>query len=137
MTIDERLQMLINRIKAYFPAHQVEGFPEEPSGYRLMHANGALLVRYDGGDYDEPESFTTLTQGGLQYYTISVVMRNLREKEKQSGLYRVLDNLRACINGFSPQKGEKFYCIKEQFVEEENGIWVFESMFAVRTMGTY
>src|SRR5574344_1313256 len=44
---------IIKRLKADFPDLFVDGFPEKPQEFTLIHPIGALLVHYRGGNYSD------------------------------------------------------------------------------------
>ena len=51
MSINDIENQIIERLKSKIKDVQVQGFPEKPSEFRLIHPIGALLVHYQGASY--------------------------------------------------------------------------------------
>ncbi len=90
MTIKEIEEAIIERLKSKITDLVVEGFPEKPSEYKLMHHKGAILVAYAGSTYEEPAATDVVVQERKVEFDITVVMRHLRTHE---GAYQYLDTL--------------------------------------------
>lgn len=47
---------IIEKLKLSFPEILVEGFPDKPSEFILLHQIGALLVHYQGSNYTSTQA---------------------------------------------------------------------------------
>lgn len=118
---------IIDRLKANIQELHIEGFPEKPAEFKLIHPKGAILIHYQGSSYSEPKSLGCVYQQRKLEFSITVVMRNLRTHE---GAYDYTDKVREILTGFKPENCEKMYPVKEDFMSEDNGIWQYGINFA-------
>lgn len=122
MTITEIEEAILIRLKAKIQGLQIEGFPEKPYEYKLIHPKGALLVSYAGSTYSEPKSTDIVVQDRKMEFDITVVIRNLRTYE---GAYAYLETVRIALTGYRIKGCSKIYPVKEVFVSEDAGIWQY------------
>lgn len=128
MTIAEIEQAIIERLKAKVQGVLVEGFPEKPYEFNLLHSKGALLVRYVGSRFSEPEATDLIVQTRRIEFEVVVVMRHLRTHE---GAYSYLDAVRIALTGYKIPGCSKMYPVREEFISEEAGIWQYAITFAM------
>lgn len=128
MTIANIETAIIERLKSKISDVLVEGFPEKPSEYKLLHPKGALLVSYAGSTFSEPEAVDIVLQTRKIEFDITVVMRHLRTHE---GAYAYLDAVRTVLTGYRIPGCSKMYPTREQFISEENGIWQYAITFTL------
>lgn len=129
MNIEDIEQGIIGRLKDKITGVAIEGFPERPSEYNLLHAKGALLVRYAGSSFSEPRATDIIYQHRRVEFEVTVVMRHLRSHE---GAYAYLDAVRIALTGYRPYPNcEKMYPVKEEFIGEDAGIWQYAITFAM------
>ena len=62
---------IISKLKQDFPEVLVEGFPDKPSEFILLHPIGALLVHYQGGNYSETNAIAFVTQNSKKEFAIT------------------------------------------------------------------
>ncbi|OGI31341.1 MAG: hypothetical protein A2287_02810, partial [Candidatus Melainabacteria bacterium RIFOXYA12_FULL_32_12] len=113
---------IIQRIKENIPELHVEGFPEKPSEYRLIHPKGAILVHYQEAQYTESKSIGYIVQDKKLEFSVTVVARNLRNHE---GAYFYLDKIRQILTGYRPHNCSKMQPKKDDFLCENSGIWQY------------
>lgn len=130
MNILEIEQAIIERLKLKIDGIPVEPYPDKPSEYRLLHARGALLVRYVGSDFSPPLPTDIVVQDRDVDFDVVVVMRHLTGHD---GIYEMLDSVRMALTGFKPLGCSQMYPTSEKFVSEENGIWQYAVTFRTRT----
>lgn len=130
MTISTIETSIIQRIKQKIPELDVEGFPEKPSEFNLLHPKGAILIHYQGGNYSELKSLGYIFQDKKLEFSITIVMRNLRTNESA---YKYLDKVREILTGFTPENCTKMYPVKEEFISENNGLWQYSINFITTT----
>lgn len=128
MTIADIEQAIIERLKAKTQGLLIEGFPEKPSEYKLMHSKGALLVSYAGSQFSETKSTDIIYQERRVEFDITVAMKHLRNHE---GAYAYLDAVRIALTGYRIAGCSKMYPTKEGFLSIENGIWQYSITFAM------
>lgn len=111
----------------------VSAYPEDPQKYRLTHANGALLVKYAGSDYEDTGIAQRLTQIQTVQFDIYVVTRNLKT---HTGAYAVID---AVIEGLGGQTitGGMLSPVKDGFLYEDSGIWYHLIIFELKLKVNY
>lgn len=81
MNIREIENSIIAKLKQNFPEVLVEGFPDKPSEFILLHPVGALLVHYQGSNYFQSNAISFISQENKKEFSIIVVTRNLRGNE--------------------------------------------------------
>jgi len=110
---------IVAKISAYATTVNVEVFPEDVAKYRMTHPVGAILVAYDGRNYNNAQVNQQLVS---LRFSVIVLTRNLRS---HSGAYAILDNALdgATAAGLIP--------ISENFIKYEDGIWYFEQKYSL------
>lgn len=127
----ELLIAIQNRLKAELPDVAVELYPEKPTGWRLNHPKGALLVDFRGAAFgNAKDSGLALTERTLSF-GVSVVARTLYAA---FGGLELLDKTRQALNGFVLPHCKKILPKSEKFVGSESGLWVFEFVFSTQTV---
>jgi hypothetical protein len=121
---------IIKRLKADFKDLFVDGFPEKPQEFSLIHPIGALLVHYRGGNYSDSNALGYIIQSKKMNFAITVVTRNLRSNE---GTYEILDKVKKSLCGFKIDECTRLTTVKEDFISETNGIWQYEIIFSLTT----
>jgi hypothetical protein len=107
---------------------KVEGFPDKPSEYKLLHPTGAILVAYNGSDYSVPESLQYVEQIHNMEFGATLIVRNLRDK---NGAYNHIDKIISTLTGYSPTGCWKIYPKNVRFLVENSGIWQYAITFNV------
>lgn len=130
MTIEQTEASIIGILKQNFPELHVEGFPEKPSEFRLLHPKGAILIHYQGGNYTESKSINFIYQEKKLEFSITIIAKHLRT---HTGAYEYLDKTRELLTGFKPENCTKMYPIKEEFIGEDGGIWQYSINFITTT----
>ena len=130
MNIREIENAIIERLKGGIQDLHVEGFPEKPAEFKLIHPKGAVLVHYQGSNYSEPKSLGCIYQERKLEFSITVIIKHLRSHD---GAYDYLDIVRQALTGFKPENCSKMYPLKEYFLAEDNGIWQYSINFAMTT----
>ncbi len=101
----------------------VEFYPEQPTNYRLNHANGALLVNYGKSDYGRREDVRAVIKERTSVFTITVISRNLHDKY---GAVPLVDWVIAMLSGFTASHCDKpFAPIDDYFVQHQSGLWFY------------
>lgn len=121
---------IINKLKTDFPEVLVEGFPDKPSEFILLHSIGALLVHYQGSNYTNSESLGYIVQDNKKEFSITIVTRNLRANQ---GAYEYLDKVKAALTGFRVDECTKLMPTKDFFISENGGIWQYGINFTLTT----
>lgn len=121
---------IIQKLKTEFPELYVEGFPDKPEEFILLHPIGALLVHYQGSNFSTSEAFGCITQENKKEFSITIVTRNLRSN---NGAYEYLDKVKEVLTGFKPDECSQLYPTKDGFVSEKGGIWQYAINFNLIT----
>ena len=130
MSIRNIENSIIQKLKDSFPEVLVQGFPDKPSEFILLHPLGALLVHYQGSNYSETEALGFITQKNKKEFSITVVTRNLRAN---NGAYEYVDKVKSVLSGFEPDECTKLIPTKDYFISESGGIWQYGINFTLIT----
>lgn len=121
---------IIEKLKDSFPEVLVDGFPDKPSEFILLHSIGALLVHYQGSNYTSSEALGFVTQTNQKEFSITIVTRNLRSN---NGAYEYLDKVKAVLTGFKTDECTSLIPTKDFFISENKGIWQYGINFTLKT----
>ena len=130
MNIREIENLIIQCLKEKFTEFLVQGFPEKPQEFILLHPVGAILVHYRGGNYSNSNSIFIISQERGLNFAITIVTRNLRNN---NGAYETLDRVKQVLCGYKIPECTKLTPNKEGFISETNGIWQYEIIFTLST----
>ena len=130
MSIRNIENSIIQKLKDSFPEVLVQGFPDKPSEFILLHPIGALLVHYQGRNYTNSNALGIISQENKKEFAITVVTRNLRANQ---GAYEYIDNVKAVLTGFQPDECSKLMPLKDYFISENSGIWQYGINFSLTT----
>ncbi len=121
---------IIERLQTSFPEILVDGFPDKPSEFILLHPVGALLVHYQGSNYTTTQALGFVTQVNQKEFSITIVTRNLRNN---NGAYEYLDKVKAELSGFQIDECTSLIPTKDFFISENKGIWQYGINFTLKT----
>ena len=121
---------IIERLQTSFPEILVDGFPDKPSEFILLHPIGALLVHYQGSNYTTTQALGFVTQVNQKEFSITIVTRNLRNN---NGAYEYLDKVKAELSGFQIDECTSLIPTKDFFISENKGIWQYGINFTLKT----
>ena len=121
---------IIEQLQTSFPEILVDGFPDKPSEFILLHPIGALLVHYQGSNYTTTQALGFVTQVNQKEFSITIVTRNLRNN---NGAYEYLDKVKAELSGFQIDECTSLIPTKDFFISENKGIWQYGINFTLKT----
>ncbi len=127
MNIEDTEQAIIDRLAAEIDNVRVEGYPDDPVNYRLMHPNGAILVSYRGSTYAPPTSFKVVQEQRV-LYDITIVTKNLRTN---TGAYAYLEQIKTALTGYLIPGLKRMFPVQDGFLSDTNGIWRYGITFAL------
>ena len=130
MNIRDIENAIIEKLKTVFPEVLVQGFPDKPAEFILLHPVGALLVHYQGSNYTSTDALGFISQENKKEFSITVVTRNLRKNE---GAYEYIDKIKAVLTGFAADGCSKLSPSKDFFISEKAGIWQYGVNFTLTT----
>ena len=130
MNIREIENNIIEKLKDTFPNILVQGFPDKPSEFFLLHSIGALLVHYQGSTYSNTDALGFVSQENRKEFSITVVTRNLRTND---GAYELIDKIKSVLTGFEIKGCSELSPSKDFFISENNGIWQYGINFTLTT----
>lgn len=131
MNIREIENSIIDKLKTEFPELLVEGFPDKPSEFILLHQIGALLIHYQGSNFSNSDSLGYVFQTNKKEFSITLVTRNLHSN---NGAYEYLDKVRMVLTGFQPDECSKLMPVKDFFISENKGIWQYGINFSLTSV---
>ena len=130
MNIREIENSIIEVLKTEFNELLVQGFPDKPSEFILLHPIAALLVHYQGSNYTTSKALGCIVQENSKEFSITIVTRNLRSN---NGAYELIDKIKLLMSGYAPNECSKLYPIKDYFISENCGIWQYGIDFKLNT----
>lgn len=130
MRINEIENLITEHLKENISDLHIEGFPEKPDTFNLIHPKGAILIHYQGGTYASTNSTSSIIQEKKLEFSATVVMRHLRSND---GAYEVLDKVRELLLGFKIDGCSKISMLKENFLAENAGLWQYAINFTLNT----
>jgi len=105
----------------------IESFPNNPTEYRLLHPSAAVLVRYAGSNFTPSLSPNIIIQDRTIDFDITIIARSLTDNR---GVYELIESIRVALTGFIPDGCTKMYPKKDEFVNENEGIWQYSMIFS-------
>lgn len=126
MLISQIEQKIIERLKEKIKDLHIEGFPDKPQQFSLIHPKGAILVHYQGANYSQTNSTSSIFQDKKLEFALTVITRNLRNND---GAYEYLDKVRGILTGYKIDGCSKMHPTKENFLSEDAGIWQYSINF--------
>lgn len=130
MNISEIEAQIITKLKKEIPDFLVEGFPDKPNEFILIHPIGAILVHYQGSNYSSSQSLGYVNQENKKEFSITIVTRDLRSN---NGAYQMLDQVKTILTGFQIAGCSKLTPAKDGFISEKSGIWQYGINFTLTT----
>lgn len=130
MNIRQIEDSIIEKLKKEFPEVKVEGFPDKPSEFILLHPIGALLVHYQGSNYTASQALSFITQDNKKEFSVTIITRNLRSN---NGAYEYLDKVKSVLTGFKIDECSQLMPTKDNFISENGGIWQYALNFTLTT----
>jgi len=121
---------IVNKLKTDISDLKVEAYPDNPKDYLLRHAQGSVLVHYNGAKFNKSALEAIIAQETILTWDIILICRNLRNND---GVYDNLDKIRESLTGFKLDSCEKMYPVEEDFISENNGVWQYGIRFQVHT----
>ena len=134
---------IVAKLQADITDLEIKCFQTDPRrDFKTLHPIGSVLVRYDSSDYEvpTPNRAQVITQQRTARWAIWVIFRGLitaNDKDEADGLYVRLDEVRESLTGYTvgTQSGSAvadasvMYPIRDQFIDEDDGIWFHEIVF--------
>lgn len=117
---------IIAHLEGSISSLKIEGFPEKPNEYQLIHPKGAILVSYTNSSFDEQSGFESIQQTEEMEFALLLMIRGLRDK---NGAYTYIDTIKNVLTGFEPTGCTKIFPTDISFLREENAVWYYTMGF--------
>lgn len=111
------------KLRQGLPSIEVDLFPDNPASYRFIHPVGAVLIGYQGSDYEMTDDTHTIVQTRKLTLSLTVFGRGVHHDK---GAISLLDKVRAVITGFRPTHCNKIHLISERYLHQDGGAWQYE-----------
>ena len=120
-------------LKEVMPSYSVDLHPGklDMKTYHLSHPIGTLLVSYQESEYDTTSDMSMIAQRRLFKAKITIIARKLNGPD---GTNDIVDKVGRALLGFTAVDCEPAWLVKDQFIEESNGLWHHEIDFQVVTL---
>ena len=115
---------------------RVEAFPDEPEVYICKSPHGAVLIRYNGSLYEDPDLIAVrgkrVNQERQVEWLFTVLYRNLSAHKNDAGsMYTLIEAVRESLTGYtinSLVEAGVMYCVRDEFVgrDEKKKLWEHE-----------
>ena len=136
MNIAEIEQEIVNRITREIASGnlvssniKVQIFPDDLRSFFAKQSRGAILVQYRAGNFVPPQALNRVSQSGEFQFSVFVIHKNIHD---HSGAYASLRVVREALLGFEISGASKMYLRSERFVNEQSGLWIYESIWSVQ-----
>ena len=130
MNIKDIENSIIEQLKLKFPEILVQGFPDKPSEFNLLHSLGAILIHYQGSNYTSTKALGYITQENKKEFAVTIITRDLRSN---NGAYEYIDKVKSALSGFQIDECSSLIPIKDYFISENKGIWQYGINFTLKT----
>ncbi|HSA06150.1 MAG TPA: Gp37 family protein [Candidatus Gastranaerophilales bacterium] len=130
MNINTIENEIIAQLQSDITDLKIEGFPDNPAQYKLIHPKGAILVHFLDANYNKPEENIFIQQAVNLEFALTLIIKGLRDK---NGAYSYIESVISSLTGFNPTDCGKIYPVKVEFLREDNGIWQYTFTFSVPT----
>ncbi len=127
-------QAIVDELQEALPTLKVDAWPDNMARYQLLHNKGAVLVSYrsrsavDGGFCQNERSLS---------FGVTVVSRNLRQRDAHQGIYDTLEEIDAVLSAFIPPVdgcSDALEFERDSFVGEDSGIWTYTAIFKINVV---
>lgn len=98
--------------------------------YKLSHPIGAYLVVYKGSNYEQKDIKNIIAQNRNIEITIIVTARYRNEFTPEQYIDFAINSLSGYDTG-AKRTDRLIYCINDEWLGEENGIWSYAATFVV------
>lgn len=126
-----RLQALITGATA----PKIQSFPNNPAQYfARIHANGAILVRYQSSTFEEPRPNRkkVVAQMRTARWLVTMVHRHLNPGAGHGGIYATAQDVRQALTGYTvtgETRSSMMYPVRDGYTGYEDGVWYYEMEF--------
>lgn len=127
--IKEAEKSIIEKLEADISGVSIESFPAKVQEYlkSFIHPTGAVLINYAGSKYTNPDNLNSNAQIRTVEFDIYVVLKNIKNNQ---GVYITLESVKESLTGYEPEGCMRMIPVSDDFVQEENGIWVYVIKFS-------
>lgn len=111
------------KLRQGLPSIEVDLFPDNPASYRFIHPVGAVLIGYQGSEYEMTDDTHAIVQTRKLTFSLTVFGRGVHHDK---GVIALLDKVRAVITGFRPKHCNKIHLLSERYLHQDGGAWQYE-----------
>lgn len=111
------------KLRQDLPSVEVDLFPDNPTSYRFMHPVGAVLIGYQGSEYEMTDDTRAIVQTRKLTLSLTVFGRGVHNDK---GAISLLDKVRAVITGYRPKHCNKIHLVSERYLHQDGGAWQYE-----------
>jgi hypothetical protein len=125
ISINDMADRYKSALETAFPDYEVDDYPDDARNYQLAHPMGAVLIVFQDRKFEPAQSTVGVGQGNEPVFNIVYVSRSLRNANRDSNIYDMLDTGRAALKGLEFERG--YAEIDREFFIElgPGGIWKF------------
>jgi len=123
MTVKDIEDSIVTKLSTDITDWRVERCPEEPEKYEFVHPKGAILVAYEGSEYEDPKANapTAIKQNRTITIALRLIHKNLFIHH---GIYSKLDEIKTSLTGHQVDPGySKMYPVSDSFLAKTEGCW--------------
>jgi hypothetical protein len=124
------IDQALARLRAALPELEVALYPATPTGFRLNHPLGAVLLAYPGSTSSNTMLIGRVEQVRTVRLGLTLVTRQLWGDD---GAATLLDRLRTALIGWRPDDCEPVYALGDRLLQEDAGLWWYAMEFACNT----
>lgn len=129
---------IVNKLKGTFgTTMDVRSWPQDVKEFDNIHAKGAVLVRYLGSDYEDPEANRqkSVHQNRRIQWGVVTVYRGVTGHKNSTGtasVYSHLENIKTSLTGYTVTPvaySSVLVPLKDNLIEEDQGVFIYETVF--------
>jgi len=111
-------------------AYEVLAWPGEPDEWQFIHDAGAVLVRFNGVRFADPDVENIINQEVIVEYVINLMLRDLRDND---GMYTMISKVSNALIGHTATIGcdtnRTIFPIDISYVDFNRGVWHYAMTF--------
>jgi|YNPBryulayer2012_1023412.scaffolds.fasta_scaffold03782_2 hypothetical protein len=104
--------------------------PGSVSNYVLTHPIGAYLILYEGSEFVKRELVNYIAQDRNMKIQVYIICRHRNEMTPEEYIDFAINSLTGAEISVN-KNDNKIYCLKDEFIGEENGVWTYVATFIV------
>ena len=122
-------ETIVNALKDAITYLHIEAYPDQPLTYNLKHHKGAVLVRFDGAEGDEPVEWSNEYQ--VRRYRWAIVVA-IKDRSGHEGVYETLVKVDETLTSLKIRDHHLRYLRTEYLTyDTRDGAWIYRTYYEI------